>query len=108
MGFAMANYQNEHDKVFETMTKGWVEIKETEDPDQYQAWSHWRAENMNSFIQPKSFTVPSYYPPTTIAAVKEYFEAIKVSRRAIGWPKGIERLSKNPSAWMGGSGKAQS
>lgn len=82
-------------------TENWVAVTRAEDPMQWEAWTNWRRENAGAQAMPESLTVPSPFPPTTIAGVKEYLETVGMLRAATGWKRGRDRIAKDPSAWMG-------
>lgn len=81
--------------------ESWISVSRSEDPMQWDAWTNWRRQNAGAVAQPDNLTVPSPFPPTTIAGVREYLETVGMMRTANGWKRGASRISKDPSAWMG-------
>lgn len=82
-------------------TENWVSVTRAEEPLQWEAWTNWRKANAGANAQPEGLTVPGPFPPTTMAAVNEYLETVGMLRTVNGWKRGRDRISKNPSAWMG-------
>lgn len=82
-------------------TENWISVNRSEDALQWEAWTNWRKANAGANAQPDNLTVPSPFPPTTMTSVKEYLETVGMMRSVCGWKKGRDRISQNPSAWMG-------
>lgn len=97
----MAKPETDLDKEIQAIVRPWVVVNRVDDPMEYEAWRKWRAEEMNSFIEPDNFTVPSQFPPTTVAGARDYFEAVRKIRASIGWKNQAAKLPPNPSAWLG-------
>lgn len=97
----MAKRETELDKEVEALTKNWVAVKRKEQPLEWGAWLKWRKQEMDSHIEPDSFTVPTELPPTTVVGAQAYFDVVKKIRKSIGWRTKSAELPKYPSAWMG-------
>jgi len=97
----MARQRSDLEIEVDDAMRGWVAINRIENPMEWEAWIKWREENMRSFIRPENLTVPTEFPPLTVAAAKDYLEVVRKTRVMIGWSNGVKLLSKNPSAWMG-------
>lgn len=89
------------DRDVETLTENWISINRKEDPIAWQAWRDWRRTQMGSQIEPESFTVPTPFPPATIAAAREYIGICQQIRSSNGWKGGSSRLKTDVTAWMG-------
>lgn len=81
--------------------ESWVAVKKNENPMAWESWTKWRAEHVRPQMELENLTVPTEFPPLTVAAAKDYLEIVRKTRVLIGWSSGIKRLSTNPSAWMG-------
>jgi len=97
----MARQETELDKEIQAIVRSWVVVNRVDDPMEYEAWRKWRAAEMRSYIEPDNFTVPSPFPPTTVAGAKDYLEAVRKIRVSIGWKNQAAKLPNNPGAWMG-------
>ena len=98
----MARQKSDLEIEVENRMAGWVAIGRQEEPMEWEAWTHWRQQNCGSKAQPESLTVPTPFPPITINAARDYLETIRKARLSMGWKRGADRVSNNPSAWMGG------
>lgn len=95
----MAKWNKDFD--IDTLTEDWIGITKTDDPIAWGAWMQWRWEQLKCRIEPKAFTVPSQYPPRTVAAAREYIAVLQVARKCIGWNDSRSKLPTDVSAWMG-------
>lgn len=93
-------YKNDEADLDEMM-EGWCVVNKHQDPVAWSAWTRWRQDQMKSKIEPDNLTVPTNMPPSTIAAVREYFAIVRFARNCIGWRDTKSNLPKDPSAWMG-------
>lgn len=97
----MAKPQTELEKEIDVLTANWVSVSAKEQPMEYGAWAGWRQREMKSITQPDAFTVPTAFPPTTVAGALSYFDVVRKIRKCNGWRSSTADLPKNPSAWMG-------
>jgi hypothetical protein len=89
------------DSDIEDLVENWIGISKDQDPIAWQAWTAWRRDQLRVASMPDNLTVPSPFPPATIAAAKEYVAIVQQIRAAIGWKDSRSRLPTNISAWMG-------
>ena len=89
------------DARLDVLVENWVSINKFEDKMAWEAWIGWRKAQLRCHQEPESLTVPSPFPPTTVASAKEYTAALKEIRSAIGWKDSRAALPKDISAWMG-------
>jgi len=97
----MPRQRSELETQIDDAMQGWVAVKKNENPMAWEAWTAWRAEHVRPQMELENLTVPTEFPPLTVAAAKEYLEVVRKTRVLIGWSSGIKRLSTNPSAYMG-------
>lgn len=97
----MVKQKTDLEKEVDVLTENWVAVSQKEDGVAYEAWYEWRWREMRSQIQPDYFTVPSIFPPTTVAGAQAYFDVVRKIRKCIGWRTSRSILRKDPSAWMG-------
>lgn len=83
----------------EVLVEDWITINRKQDPVAWTAWHDWRRAEMGSCIEPENFTVPSPFPPATVAAAKEYLAIVQQIRKSIGWNSGRASLQTNVTAW---------
>lgn len=97
----MAKQKTDLEKEVDVLTENWVAVSKKEQPVEYGAWLGWRQREMKSFIEPEHFTVPTEFPPTTVAGAQAYFDVVRKIRKCVGWRTARSVLSKSPSAWFG-------
>jgi hypothetical protein len=83
----------------DALVADWISVNKAEDPVAWEAWRVWRADELGSHIEPDSFTVPTPFPPATVAAAREYIAIVRQLRAAIGWKSSKSRINSDVSAW---------
>lgn len=89
------------DRDVEILTENWISINKKQDPIAWQAWADWRRNELRSLIDPENFTVPTPFPPSTVAAAKEYIAIVQQIRKSVGWNDSRAQMPKSVGAWMG-------
>lgn len=89
------------DNRLDVLMEHWIGINKHDDPLAWAAWKDWRHAQLGCFQEPIAFTVPSPFPPTTVASAKEYIAVLKEIRSSIGWKDSRAKVPTNVSAWMG-------
>lgn len=89
------------DRDIEVLTENWISIGRKEDPVAWNAWRDWRRAQLGAQIEPDAFTVPTPFPPATIAAAREYIAIVQQIRASNGWKGQSAKLKTDVSAWMG-------
>lgn len=97
----MAKRPTDLDNEVSEETKNWVSIDKAQNPVEWSAWSGWRRREMRSPVEFEKLTVPTPFPPGTVAAAKAYFSTVQKIRRSNGWTESRAKLPSDPSAWMG-------
>lgn len=90
------------DNDVDDLTDTWISVNKDQDPAAWQAWTAWRRDQLHIVAQPDNLTIPSPFPPATIAAAKEYVAVLQQIRSSIGWKDSRAKLPTDFSAWMGG------
>jgi hypothetical protein len=96
----MARFKSDLENEIDIATENWIAITKKVDPVEWDAWTKWRTRELRVRSQPEGLTVPTPFPPVTVAAAKEYIEVVRKIRKMIGWTGSTSRLPSDPGAHM--------
>lgn len=83
----------------DALVEDWVIVSEGEDPIPFKAWDTFRREKLKCNFTPKAFTVPTMFPPVTVAEANKYIDALTQIRKSIGWASERAKLPRDVTAW---------
>lgn len=83
----------------DVLVEDWISVNRDDDKTAWQAWTDWRRAQLRVVSESNSLTVPTPFPPATIAAAKEYAAILKQIRSSIGWKDSRAKLPTDFSAW---------
>lgn len=96
----MAKRKSELENEIDDTCESWIAVNKNLDPAQWEAWTAWRKREMRTRLEPENLTVPTMFPPATVAAAKAYLETVRKIRLLVGWKDGTARLTNDPGAWQ--------
>lgn len=84
----------------DALIEDWIEVSAEENSVAFSAWERFRR-SLRCYFVPKSYTVPTLFPPTTVAEVNKYIAVCVDIRKSIGWNNQRARFPENVSPWHG-------
>ena len=97
----MAKRKSDFEAQIDADVEGWVAVRKSANQAEWHAWTNWRRENANTRLEPDNLTVPTMFPPTTVAAANNYLDVVKRIRKLVNWSDKYSHVSSDPKAWMG-------